>query len=139
MITKLFGGCLAALVLVGVATGAEAQTANLQLTQTVTTPAIPEAGVDPGSNIVYQVTVQNLGPSTATSVSVASSTPSKLSFISNTGTCTSAFPCDLGSMTSGQTKVFSTTYSVPANYSPPTAIFHPVSVTSAVTDPVSSN
>jgi uncharacterized repeat protein (TIGR01451 family) len=140
MIAKQVGGCLAALVLVGVASGAEAQTANLQVTIAVTSPAIPPAaGVNPGSNIVYEVQVQNLGPSTATTVSATSATPSGLTFVSNTGACTTAFPCALGSMTSGQTKTFTTTYLVPASYSPPTAIRDSVSVTSAVADPVSSN
>jgi uncharacterized repeat protein (TIGR01451 family) len=134
MNAKHFGGCLAALLLVGPVADAHAA-ANLSISITVTTPAIPpETGVNPGSNVVYEVQVQNLGTDTATSVSVAGATPPGLTFVSNTGTCATAYPCSLGSLTNGQTKTFTTTYSVPANFSPPTAIFNAVVVSSAVAD-----
>jgi len=45
-----------------------------------------------GNNIVYTVTVTNNGPSTATGVSVADTTPANLTFVSNSGGCTTAYP-----------------------------------------------
>ncbi len=139
MNAKYFGGFLAALLLVGHAAEAEAQ-ANLAITMTVTSPAVPpESGVNPGSNVVYQVQVQNLGPNTATTVNVTGATPPGLTFVSNTGDCTTTYPCALGSLTNGQSKVFTSTYLVPANYTPPTAVLRVVNVTSGVSDPVSTN
>jgi uncharacterized repeat protein (TIGR01451 family) len=139
MNAKHFGCCVAALLLVAQVADAQAA-ANLSITLTVTTPEIPpESGVTPGGSVVYQVQVQNLGPDTATSVSVSSSVTPGLSFTSNTGDCTTGFPCALGTLTNGQSKSFTTTLLVPASYTPPTAVYNVMTVSSPVADNVSSN
>src|SRR5581483_9714322 len=73
-------------------------------------------GVVAGQNIVYTVTVTNNGPSTSNGVVVTDPTPANLTFVSNSGACTTAYPCSLGSMTAGQVKVITSTYSTSANF-----------------------
>ena len=51
-----------------------------------------------GTNIVYTITVTNAGPSDATGVTLADPTPPGLTFVSNAGDCTTAFPCNLGTL-----------------------------------------
>jgi uncharacterized repeat protein (TIGR01451 family) len=87
-----------------------------------------------GQNVTYTVTVTNNGPSTATSVVVSDTTPTGLAFISNSGACTSAYPCNLGTLTAGQSMTISSTYSIPANFSG-TSTTNTASVASAVNDP----
>jgi uncharacterized repeat protein (TIGR01451 family) len=92
---------------------------------TVTTPFGPPnadlvlvksgpASAAPGSTIVYTLTVVNNGPVSASNVSVADPTPAGLSFVSNSGGCTSAFPCSLGTLTNGQSATITATYTVTA-------------------------
>ena len=50
----------------------------------------------PGDTISYVLTVANLGPSDAQAVVVNDPTPAGLMFVSNTGACTTPFPCSLG-------------------------------------------
>src|SRR5262249_53442905 len=65
-----------------------------------------------GNNIVYTTTVTNNGPGSATGVSVADTTPSGLTFVSNSGACVTAFPCSLGTMLTGGAGVITSTYSI---------------------------
>jgi uncharacterized repeat protein (TIGR01451 family) len=140
MNAKFFGGCLAAALLVGHAASAQAQTADLSITMTVTTPEIPpEAGANPGANVVYSIQVQNIGPNTASNVSVVPTPSPGLSFVSNAGDCTGAFPCSLGTMTSGQSKTITSTWLLAANYTPPTAVYLIVEVSTSTNDPNSDN
>ena len=48
--------------------------------------------------IVYTITVTNAGPSDATGVTLTDPTPPGLTFVSNAGDCTTAFPCNLGTL-----------------------------------------
>ena len=64
--------------------------ADLQITKT------GPASVVPGTTVVYTITVTNAGPSDAASVEVTDATPTGLTLVSNTGACTTAFPCALG-------------------------------------------
>jgi uncharacterized repeat protein (TIGR01451 family) len=73
-------------------------------------------GVIAGQNIVYTIVVTNNGPSTATNVIVSDPTPANLTFVSNAGACTSAFPCSLGTLTNGQTATITSTYSTSPNF-----------------------
>jgi uncharacterized repeat protein (TIGR01451 family) len=65
-----------------------------------------------GSNATYTITVTNNGPSDAGGVSVTDPTPAGMSFVSNTGGCTTAFPCNLGTLTSGSSVTINSTYAV---------------------------
>ncbi len=64
-----------------------------------------------GSNIVYAVTVTNNGPSIAANVVVSDPTPAGLTFVSNSGACSTPYPCTLGTLTPGQSAVITTTMS----------------------------
>ena len=57
-----------------------------------------------GTNIVYTITVTNAGPSDATGVTLVDPTPPGLTFVSNAGDCTTAFPCDLGTLPRAATR-----------------------------------
>jgi len=92
----------------------------------------------PGSLVTYTVTVTNLGPSTASSIVVTDPDPAGLTFVSNSGACTGAYPCNLSPLTSGQSATITTTYNVPANYAG-TSIPNTASVSSAAVDNNSSN
>jgi uncharacterized repeat protein (TIGR01451 family) len=93
----------------------------------------------PGQLVSYTVTVTNLGPSTASSIVVTDPTPAGLTFVSNTGACTTAYPCNLAApLPAGQTATITTTYSVPANYAG-TSITNTASVSSAASDSNPSN
>ncbi len=93
-----------------------------------------------GDNVVYTITVTNNGPSDAAAVTVADTTPTGLTFVSNTGACTTPFvPCALGTVTSGQVRTITSTFSVPANYTGANPIQNTATVTTTTTDPVASN
>ncbi len=97
------------------------------------------AAVIPGQNVVYTVSVTNNGSSDASSVSVADATPSGLSFVSNSGACTTAYPCSLGTVAAGATATITTTYSVPASYTSPNPVVNTATVSSSTTDPTPAN
>ena len=97
------------------------------------------ASATPGTNAVYTITVTNNGASDASSVSVADTTPAGLGFVSNSGDCTTAYPCALGTVAAGATRTITTTYSVPASYTTPSPIVNTATVSSSATDPVPGN
>jgi uncharacterized repeat protein (TIGR01451 family) len=90
------------------------------------------ASYNPGSNVMYTITVTNNGPLSAANVFVTDPTPVGLGFVSNSGACAGNYPCALGTMTAGQTKTITTTFSVPANYSG--SITNTASVSSSTND-----
>ena len=114
-------------------------------TDTITSQAdlsIAKSGpvtVIPGNNIVYTITVNNGGPSTAQTVSVADPTPSGLTFVSNSGDCTTAFPCALGTLAPGDQRVITATFAVPQDYRAPDPISNLATVSSATPDPTPGN
>src|SRR5205085_8584008 len=96
------------------------------------------ASANTGQNITYTVTVTNAGPSPATSVAVSDTTPTGLAFISNSGACATAYPCNLGTLSAGQTATITSMYSVPSNFAG-TSVTNTAKVSSAVNDPNSAN
>jgi uncharacterized repeat protein (TIGR01451 family) len=102
--------------------------ANLSITKS------GPASVNAGQNIVYTIVVTNAGPSPATGTVVSDPTPVGIAFISNTGGCTTAFPCSLGTLNSGQSVTITSTYNVPGSYSG-SSVVNTASVSSAVNDP----
>ena len=58
-----------------------------------------------GATLAYDIVVTNHGPSDAPDVTVADPTPVGLTFVSNAGACTTAFPCSLGAIPAGQSRV----------------------------------
>jgi uncharacterized repeat protein (TIGR01451 family) len=99
--------------------------------------AVTKAGpptVTPGTTVTYAIAVTNNGPSNAESVTVADPTPAGLTFVSNTGACTTAFPCALGLLAPGATQTITATYQVPAGYTTPDPLVNTTNVTSATPD-----
>jgi uncharacterized repeat protein (TIGR01451 family) len=96
------------------------------------------ASVAPGQLITYSIDVSNLGPSTATSVVVSDATPPGLVFVSNSGDCTTPFPCNIASLASGASASIDSTFSVPAGYAS-TTITNTAGVSSAASDPSAGN
>jgi uncharacterized repeat protein (TIGR01451 family) len=79
------------------------QDADLSISMTETTSF--------SSTFLFTITVTNNGPGQSTSVVVTDPTPAGLTFVSNTGACTGAFPCNLGTLNSGQSVTIVSTYS----------------------------
>jgi uncharacterized repeat protein (TIGR01451 family) len=97
------------------------------------------ATVTPGDMIVYTVVVTNNGPSDAVNVTVTDPTPAGLTFVDNTGACTTAYPCSIATLANGASATISTTYSVPANYSGASPIVNTASASSDTPDPDNTN
>jgi uncharacterized repeat protein (TIGR01451 family) len=119
------------------------------ITITVAAPVadvmITEAGpptITPGptARVAYTITVTNAGPLAASVVMVNDATPTGLTFVSTTGDCATAFPCNLGTLPSGAVRSITATFAVSAAYAGPSSIVNAVSVSTTVSsDPVSGN
>ena len=92
-----------------------------------------------GTNLVYTIIVANNGPDAAHSVEVANPTPPGLTFVSNTGACTTPFPCAFGTVPAGQTRMITATYRVPLDYGGPNPIVNRATVIATTSDPDGSN
>ncbi|HEV8434032.1 MAG TPA: DUF11 domain-containing protein, partial [Thermoanaerobaculia bacterium] len=92
------------------------------------------ANANVGSNIVYTINFTNGGPSPATNVVVTDPTPVGLAFLSNSGACTTAFPCSIGTLAAGQSGSITSTYTVPAGYNG-VSISNTASISAAENDP----
>ena len=107
--------------------------ANLGITKT------GPASVLPGGSVTYTLTVSNAGPSDALDVTVSDPTPSGLTFVSNAGDCTTPFPCTLAAVPVGATRTITATFDVPPGYTAPAPIVNTATVSSAATDPDTTN
>jgi uncharacterized repeat protein (TIGR01451 family) len=97
-------------------------------------------GVKPGTDLAYTIVVTNLGPDTVADAVVADGTPAGLTFVANSGDCTTAFPCNLATLVQGQQRTIIATFHVPTGYSGVDPIVNVASVSSAsTTDPVPGN
>jgi len=75
------------------------------------------ASAKKGSNVTYEVTVTNAGPSDSGDVTVFFSTkPSDINFTSSSGDCAYGFPCSLA-LAAQSTRSFTATFTVPSSYS----------------------
>jgi len=92
-----------------------------------------------GANLVYVMAVTNSGPDDAFGVTVVDPTPSGLTFVSNGGDCTTAFPCSLGTIAVGDFRVITTTFAVPASYAGPDPILNTATVSSTSADSHTAN
>jgi uncharacterized repeat protein (TIGR01451 family) len=97
------------------------------------------ATVTSGQNIVYTIVVTNNGPGPATGVTVSDPTPSGTTFVSNAGACTTPFPCNLGTLTNGQSVTITATYSVNAGAANGSTVTNTATVSSPVPDPNPNN
>ena len=92
-----------------------------------------------GTNVVYTITVTNAGPSDATGVTLADPTPPGLTFVSNAGDCTTAFPCNLGTLPPGATRTITATFAIPSGYTTPNPIANTATVSSPTPDAAAGN
>lgn len=99
----------------------------------------PAGPVAPGSVVTYTLTVMNNGPATATSVSVADPAPAGLSFVANSGACTTTFPCVLGTLAPGASQTITTQFLVSSPFTGSSPYTNTAAVTTATNDPVVSN
>ena len=123
---------------------ADPQTGNNS--STVTTPfgslftanvEISKAGpaaATAGTTVVYTITVTNSGTTDATGVEVAEPTPLGLTFVGNGGACSTPFPCALGAVPAGESRVITTAFAVPSDYATPAVISNTATVTSTSAD-----
>ena len=125
----------------------DGDTANNTATSTVTlTPSAdvqvtksgPATAVA-GTNVVYTITVTNAGPSDATGVTLADPTPPGLTFVSNAGDCTTAFPCNLGTLPPAATRTITATFAIPSGYTTPDPIANTATVSSPTPDAAAGN
>jgi uncharacterized repeat protein (TIGR01451 family) len=131
-----------ALVLAGMVSAAPPGAADLKVTKTDSPDPV---GV--GSNLTYTIQVQNLGPSTATGVTVTDQLPKGVDLVSamaSTGKCApqgSKVTCDLGSIGVVQTADYSGPATVTIVVVPrqPGTIKNTATVKSDQKDPVAAN
>src|SRR4029077_279844 len=102
--------------------------ADLQVTKSGPPTAVA------GTNIVYTIAVTNAGPSDAIAVTLADLTPTGLTFVANTGDCTTAFPCTLGTLPSGEIRTIIATFAIPSGYTTPDPIENTATVSSTTPD-----
>jgi uncharacterized repeat protein (TIGR01451 family) len=96
------------------------------------------ASVAKGGQVVYTIAITNLGPDSAVNAIVSDPTPAGLTFVSSGAPC-STFPCNLGTLTSGQTVTISNVvFLVPLNYGA-NSIVNTASVASDTPDPTPNN
>ncbi len=101
-----------------------------------------EDSADPppaGEDLIYTITVENLGPSDAAGVVVTDPLPSEVTYVSDDcgGTNTPPWTWNIGTLADGATVTCNVTVTV--NPSPPASISNTATVTAATTDPVSGN
>jgi uncharacterized repeat protein (TIGR01451 family) len=116
---------------IGFTTNVGAQ-ADLSVTKT------GPASTNPGQTVTYTIVVNNGGPSPAPGTIVSDTTPVGIAFISNTGACTTPYPCNVGTLNASQSATITSTYSVPPTYSGG-AIANTASASSSVNDPNNAN
>ena len=92
-----------------------------------------------GNSLVYTITVSNTGPSNAANVVVRDPTPAGLTWVSNSGDCTTAFPCTLGIVPAGATRTITATFSVPLDYSGASPIANVADASSTTLDTNAAN
>jgi len=91
-----------------------------------------------GNNVTYTITVTNNAQGAASNLVVTDATPPGLTFVSTSGDCVTAFPCQIATLDGGQTKTISATFSVPPDYAGADPIVNTASVTDA-NDPNAAN
>jgi uncharacterized repeat protein (TIGR01451 family) len=111
-------------------------TSLADLTVTKTGPAFGTRG----GTAVYTIVVTNAGPSSANAVQVDDNlAPVDVTFASNAGDCTTAFPCLLGTLAPGASKTITSTFNIPVGHDVEAPIVNTATVSSTTTDPDTSN
>ena len=96
------------------------------------------ASVVAGNNVTYTITVTNNAQGAASNLSVSDPTPAGLTFVSNSGACVTAFPCQIATLDGGQTKTITAVFAVPPDYAGTDPIVNTASVADT-NDPNAAN
>ncbi|HZP66698.1 MAG TPA: DUF11 domain-containing protein [Rudaea sp.] len=108
------------------------QAADLQIVKTG--PATATAG----GTVSYTITVTNTGPNSATNATVSDPAPSGLTFVSAGAPCSGGFPCNLGTLTAGQSvQIPSVVFAVAPSFSG--TVVNIASVSADQPDPTPNN
>ena len=91
----------------------------------------------PNATITYTIVVTNIGPMNATSVVVNDTPPARLTFVSNSGACTTNFPCNVGPLGVGQSATILAKFKVAATGT--STFTNTATVASVPADPNTSN
>jgi uncharacterized repeat protein (TIGR01451 family) len=97
------------------------------------------ANAMPGETVTYTLNIANAGPATATATTVTNPTPAGLTFVSNTGSCVSAFPCVLGDLALNATRQIVSTWRIADDQAGGGVITTTATVMSGATDSVLGN
>ncbi len=90
-----------------------------------------------GETVSFTIAVKNLGLVDAAGVSVADPEPVGLTHLSNSGDCTTSFPCALGTVPAGATKTIVATYMIKA--SAPRTVTNSATVTTSTPEATLTN
>ncbi|MEA2238059.1 MAG: fibronectin-binding autotransporter adhesin [Thermoanaerobaculia bacterium] len=110
---------------------AAAAAADLRIAVTGTPSTVP------GSRSIYTITITNSGPDTADGVAVSVGGSAGLTFSANGGACTGSFPCNIGSLSSGQSATITSAWDI--SVSATGSVQLTVNAASPTADPDSSN
>ncbi len=94
---------------------------------------LPDEAV-PGRELSATVAVTNHGPAEAESVSLDVPAPAGLTELGVSAPCSSGFPCSLGDLAAGSSRILTISYSVPADYAGPDPIVVSGTATTMTTD-----
>jgi uncharacterized repeat protein (TIGR01451 family) len=93
----------------------------------------------PGETVTLTHSINNAGPGAASTVSVTISAAADLDFISNTGNCTTPFPCNLGTLASGVSRTITSTYRIASDHPGGGTLAATTTVASGTPDPSGAN
>lgn len=97
------------------------------------------AGPRPGLEYDWSITVANNGPADATNVELDGVLPGGFTFGSNSGDCTSGYPCLFANIPAGASRTVSTRACVARDYDGPDPVVFEATVGADTGDPVASN
>ena len=131
---------------------APAGTTDPQLTNNTTTATVEvtasadvaitktgPASVVPGTNVVYTITVTNIGPSDAASVVVTDANARRADLCVQRRRLRDGLPVRARDVPAGATRTITATFAVPATYTSPNPILNTATVSTATADPVPAN
>jgi uncharacterized repeat protein (TIGR01451 family) len=104
----------------------------------VSVAASGPATANAGDTVSYTITVNAGSPTSAANVVVDDPAPAGLTFVSNSGDCVTAFPCQFATINIGETKTITATFKISPDFGSST-LSNTATVSSAGTDLNSAN
>ena len=93
----------------------------------------------PGDASLYTIRVTNRGPAVALNLLVEDILPPQMTFVGNSGSCVTAFPCSLERLLPGESVTIQTTFIVQAGAATPDLATNTATVSSITADPNLAN